>query len=45
MPGHDTHQMPEFFARLKSQDLKPGYLPAHVRILELTHYLESLQTK
>lgn len=43
--GHDTHQMPEYFARLKSQDNKPGYLPAHVRILELTHYLESIQKK
>lgn len=43
--GHETHQMPDFFARLKAQDFKPGYLPAHVRVLELTHYLESVQRK
>ena len=43
--GHDTHQMPDYFARLKRNDFKPGYLPAHVRLLELTHYLESIQTK
>lgn len=43
--GHATHQMPDFYASLKSQDYKPGYLPAHVRLLELTHYLESLQAK
>jgi mono/diheme cytochrome c family protein len=45
VPGHDTHQMPDFYARMKSQDFKPGYLPSHVRILELTHFLESLQGK
>ena len=45
VPGHDTHQVPEFFARLKAQDFKPGYLPAHARVLELTHYLESIQKK
>ena len=43
--GHETHQMPDFFARLRAQDFKPGYLPAHVRVLELTHYLESIQRK
>jgi mono/diheme cytochrome c family protein len=42
--GHATHQMPDFYASLKTQDPKPGYLPAHVRLLELTHYLESIQT-
>jgi mono/diheme cytochrome c family protein len=42
--GHATHQMPDFYASLKTQDTKPGYLPAHVRLLELTHYLESIQT-
>ena len=45
VPGHETHQMPDYYARLKAQDQKPGYLPAHVRILELTHYLESIQKK
>jgi mono/diheme cytochrome c family protein len=43
--GHDTMHMPEYFKRMKQQDYKPGYLPAHVRILELTHYVESLQGK
>ncbi len=41
--GHDTHQMPDFYASLKKQEGRPGFLPAHVRILELTHYLESVQ--
>lgn len=41
--GHDTHQMPDFYARLKADDAKPGYLPAHIRVLALTHYVESLQ--
>lgn len=41
--GHDTFQMPKFYESLKSQDFKPGYHPAHVRVLELTHYIESLQ--
>ncbi len=41
--GHDTFQMPEFAARLRADEGKPGYLPAHIRILLLTHYLESLQ--
>jgi len=27
------------------QERKPGFAPAHVRVLELTHYLESLQRK
>ncbi len=45
VPGHNTHQMPEFYNSLKAKDFKPGYLPAHVRVLELTHYLESIQDK
>lgn len=43
MPGHETFQMPQYFGRMRGQDFAPGYLPAHVRILELTHYLESIQ--
>ena len=43
VPGHDTFQMPQFAARLNADESKPGYLPAHIRILLLTHYLESLQ--
>jgi mono/diheme cytochrome c family protein len=43
--GHETFQMPDYFARMRGEERKPGYLPAHVRILELTHYLESIQKK
>jgi hypothetical protein len=42
--GHDTHQMPEFYASLKTQDFKPGYAPAELRLLSLVHYLESIQS-
>lgn len=45
LPGHDALQMPAFYESLKAQNFKPGYLPAHVRILELTHYIESIQEK
>ena len=45
VPGHDTHQMPDFLASLKAQENKPGYLPSPMRVLVLTHYLESLQAK
>ena len=41
--GHQTCQMPEYWERLRSGEAKPGYLPAHVRILMLTHYLDSIQ--
>jgi mono/diheme cytochrome c family protein len=41
--GHETFQMPDYAKQMKSENFKPGYLPAHVRILELTHYLESIQ--
>lgn len=30
---------------MKGDDTKPGYLPAHLRVLVLTHYLESIQGK
>jgi mono/diheme cytochrome c family protein len=43
--GHETLQMPKYLEHMRSQDHKPGYLPAHVRVLELTHYLESIQKK
>lgn len=45
VPGHDTFQMPRYSTRMRGDDFKPGYLPAHVRVLELTHYLESIQAK
>lgn len=43
--GHQTFQMPLYSKRMRGDDFKPGYLPTHVRILELTHYLESIQQK
>ena len=45
VPGHDTFQMPQFLARMAADEGKPGYLPTHIRILLLTHYLESLQER
>ena len=43
--GHQTFQMPDFWARYRRDEAKPGYLPAHIRILLLTHYVESLQER
>lgn len=41
--GHETFQMPEYSKRMRAQENAPGYLPAYVRVLELTHYVESIQ--
>jgi len=41
--GHDTFQMPDYSKRMRAQESTPGFLPSHVRVLELTHYVESLQ--
>lgn len=41
--GHQTFQMPEYWERFRRDEAKPGYLPAYIRILLLTHYLESIQ--
>lgn len=43
--GHDTMHMPKYAERMKGEDFEPGYNRAHLRILELTHYLESIQAK
>lgn len=43
--GHETTQMPLFSQRMRSQELGSGFPPPHVRVLELTHYLESIQQK
>ena len=45
VPGHETFQMPNFWNRLRGDDNKPGFVPAYLRILVLTHYLQSLQTR
>ena len=41
--GHDTFQMPHFWGRFRSDDYRLGYREAHIRVLQLTHYLESIQ--
>ncbi len=43
--GHDTMHMPKYAERMKREDFQPGYNRAHLRILELAHYLESIQVK
>jgi len=45
VPGHETFQMPDFWKRFRSDEKEWGFLPPHVRILELTHYIETLQEK
>lgn len=45
VPGHETFQMPDFWSRFRGDEKAWGFLPPHVRILELTHYLESIQEK
>ena len=41
--GHDTFQMPQYWDRFRGDETKSGYPPASIRILLLTHFLESLQ--
>lgn len=41
--GHDTFQMPHFWSRFRSDDYRLGYRDAHIRVLLLTHYIESIQ--
>ncbi len=43
--AHQSFQMPGFWDRFQGDENKPGFLPAHLRILLLTHYLESIQEK
>jgi mono/diheme cytochrome c family protein len=45
VPGHETFQMPDFWKRFRGDEKEWGFLPPHVRILELTHYIESVQEK
>ena len=44
-PGHEPFQMPDFWKRFRGDEKEWGFLPPHVRVLELTHYVESLQEK
>lgn len=43
--GHQTLQMPNYWERYRGDESKDGFLPAEIRILLLTHYVESLQKK
>ena len=43
VPGHETFQMPEFWKRFAGAEHAFGFLPPHVRVLMLTHYLETIQ--
>lgn len=43
--GHETMHMPEYAERMKKDNFKPGYHQAHIRILQLTHYIQSMQAK
>jgi mono/diheme cytochrome c family protein len=45
VPGHETFQMPDFWRRFSGDEKEWGFLPPHVRVLELTHYVQSLQEK
>lgn len=45
VPGHETFQMPNFWRRFNRDEKEWGFLPPQVRILMLTHYVESLQEK
>jgi len=35
--------MPEFWKRFTGAEYAFGFLPPHVRVLMLTHYLETIQ--
>ena len=44
VPGHETFQMPEFWKRFRRDEKDWDYpLSPHVRVLLLTHYVETLQ--
>ena len=44
VPGHESFMMPEFWKRFSRDQRDWDYLtPPHVRVLLLTHYVETLQ--
>jgi mono/diheme cytochrome c family protein len=43
--GHETFQMPIFGERLERDVGRPGFLAPHLRVLLLTHFVESLQAE
>lgn len=45
VPGHETFQMPNFWRRFGRDEREWGFLPPQMRVLALTHYVESLQQK
>lgn len=43
--AHMLSPMPVWGSRFRAEEQTHWYAPAHVRILEITHYLESIQAK
>ena len=43
LEGHDAPQMPLFSERMRGQESAGVFPPAPLRVLALTHYLESIQ--
>lgn len=43
VPGHQAFEMPQFWRRFRREEGDVAILPAEMRILVLTHYVESLQ--
>ncbi|HLF58918.1 MAG TPA: c-type cytochrome [Alphaproteobacteria bacterium] len=43
--AHELSPMPIWASRFRAEEQTHWYAPAHVRILLLTHYLESIQEK
>ena len=43
--GHETFQMPLLGQRFQQDEAKAGYLPAYIRVLLITHYLDSIQAR
>ena len=45
VPTRGHVYMPNWRARFKAEESKPGYDYAYIRVLTLTHFLESIQEK
>lgn len=45
VPGHETLQMPNYWERYWGEQAEKGFLPPDIRILLLTHFVESIQEK
>jgi hypothetical protein len=45
IPGHETFHMPHFWEKFSGDIGKPGYASPDQRVLQITHYLESVQER